>query len=130
MKYYRIFKHPSGDIQAIPEGWSWLAFLFGPMWALYHAMWAIGLGVMVASFGLAMALVETLPQVAEALMNIVLIATALVFGGQGHSWRARNLLAKGYAFVGSAVAGSAEAALAMVSPPAPVQADDDGSPQT
>lgn len=129
MKYFEIFKHPSGDIKAIlPEGWNWMAFLFGPVWALCHAMWAIGLLVVFGNLALAVVLTEALPQGAEAVMNIVMISTALAFGGYGNAWRAGNLRTRDYAFVESAGATSAEAALAKFLPPAPPRQQDDGNP--
>lgn len=33
MKTYKIFKNPTGQYEAVKQGWSWPAFLFGGIWA-------------------------------------------------------------------------------------------------
>lgn len=38
-----------GDAVLIKEGFSWAAFLFGPLWALWHGMWRTAIGVVIMS---------------------------------------------------------------------------------
>ena len=33
MKTYKIFKNPTGQYEAVKQGWSWPAFFFGGIWA-------------------------------------------------------------------------------------------------
>ncbi|HAU28517.1 MAG TPA: hypothetical protein DCW68_00180 [Rhodospirillaceae bacterium] len=65
MKAYTLLRHKTlGDHEAVPEGWSWNAFLMGHLWALWHHLWFFFLGLSLASwlFGLA----------ATGLCNIVI----------------------------------------------------------
>lgn len=38
-----------GDAVLIKEGFSWAAFLFGPLWALWHGMWRTAIGLVIMS---------------------------------------------------------------------------------
>ncbi len=35
MKQYKIYEHPAGAIEAVKLGWSWPAFFFVSIWALF-----------------------------------------------------------------------------------------------
>lgn len=130
MHRYQVFKHPaSGDTEAIPEGWNWAAFLFGPLWALFHSMWAVGVGLLIGGFVLACVAIEVVGPGAEVLMNIVMIATALILASNGNAWRADQQRKQGYEWIEVVVAASPEAALAMVFPNADPDPRDDGTPQ-
>lgn len=40
MKTYRVYKHPDNPISVVVKvGFSWGAFLFGPLWFLLNKMW-------------------------------------------------------------------------------------------
>lgn len=49
MKHYKIFEHPAGNIEAVKLGWSWPAFFFAGIWALFKKMWGLG-GCVFAAF--------------------------------------------------------------------------------
>lgn len=38
---YLIFRHRTGHLAAVYEGWSWSGFLYGPLWALRHRLWKV-----------------------------------------------------------------------------------------
>lgn len=40
---------PDGDAVLIKEGFSWPAFLFGPIWALWHGMWRTAIALLLLS---------------------------------------------------------------------------------
>lgn len=113
MKRYQIFKHPSGDIAAIPDGWNWMAFLFGALWALFHSMWSLGFGVIAGT--LAFNLVATWLIGPGAIIFVLLVSIAIcsIFGQSGNEWLAKKLHAAGYELVEAVTASSAAAALVL-----------------
>ena len=44
---------PAADSDAVlvPEGVNWAAFVFGPVWALWHGMWRTAIALLVISLG-------------------------------------------------------------------------------
>lgn len=127
MKRYQIFKHPAGDTEAIPEGWNWMAFLFGPIWALCHSLWGVGIGFSVGTFVLAYVGIETIGRGAEILMNLVMIVTAVIFGSNGNAWRAARQHTNGYELVDAVEASNAEAALVLAFPSAQLPRQDESN---
>ncbi|MGJ7525849.1 DUF2628 domain-containing protein [Variovorax sp. GB1P17] len=128
MKRYQIFKHPSGDIAAIPEGWNWMAFLFGGLWALFNSMWSLGFGVIVGV--LAFDFVGNLLVGPGASIFVLLVACAIswTFGSNGNEWLAKKLYAAGYELVEAVTASSAAAALVLAFPKAQPSAQDEDNP--
>ena len=109
MKQYRVFEHPSGSKEAVKQGWSWPALLFGVIWALIKKLWAIFggmIGVLVLFF--------ILPPGSgiDFICNLVGLAISIVFGLYGNSWREKNLVSRGFKPVAMVNAKNAEAAIA------------------
>jgi hypothetical protein len=92
MKQYKIFKHPSGAIEAVKQGWSWPAFLFSFIWAVVKKMWAIGIGLLILS----LIFISMVGAGADLLINIVSIIVSVAFGIYGNSLREKNLGSRGY----------------------------------
>jgi hypothetical protein len=42
LKDFKIYENPFGDQEAVKQGWSWPAFIFGGFWALWKNLWLIG----------------------------------------------------------------------------------------
>jgi hypothetical protein len=99
MKQYKIFEHPTGQIESVKQGWSWPAFCFTSIWALVKKMWSIGVTITVGYF-IFMCVEGAVGGKAEATMNIffwiVNIFIGIVFGINGNSWREGNLQTRGY----------------------------------
>ena len=47
MKTYKIFKNPTGQYEAVKQGWSWPAFFFAGIWACVKKMWGLGIGIII-----------------------------------------------------------------------------------
>jgi hypothetical protein len=92
MKQYKVFKHPSGTIQAVKQGWSWPAFLFSFVWAVVKKMWAIGIGL----FILSLIFISLVGRGSDLLINGMSIVVSVIFGIYGNSWREKNLESRGY----------------------------------
>ena len=44
MKVYTVHRQAGGsaeDVEFVPEGFSWSAFLTGPLWPLFHGLWQL-----------------------------------------------------------------------------------------
>ena len=99
---YKIFKHPTGSIEAVKQGWSWPAFFFTYIWAMVKKMWALGVLVFVGWFVLGIIL-NAVATSSERSVIIFMsgIIINIVFGVNGNSWREKNLLARGYKIKGT-----------------------------
>jgi hypothetical protein len=116
MKLYKVFKHPAGGTKVIPEGWNWMAFLFGSLWTFSNELWPLGIGLLAGALALSVVVAEMTEQGASAVMNIVMIITAIVLASNGNAWRAASQSRKGYVLVDTVIASDSEAALATVFP--------------
>lgn len=47
MKFYKIYKHPSGKLEAVKVGWSWPAFFFNFIWALIKKLWLVAFALII-----------------------------------------------------------------------------------
>lgn len=116
MKQYKMFKHPSGAIEAVKQGWSWPAFFFSIIWAMIKKMWALGGGFLVAFFilGLILGIAGAEEGVADGLINIAGIIVNIVFGINGNAWREKNLLSRGFEFQDTVTAANPDGAMALL----------------
>ena len=113
MKIYKVFKHPEQGFKAVKHGFSWPGFFFGCIWALSRQLWLeagllILFGVAVSAIGFGVA------QGSRVFSMILGVMYMLFVGLKGNGWRARNLEARGFAFVGALRARDPQDALAKV----------------
>lgn len=114
MKQYKVFKHPSGAIEAVKQGWSWPAFFFSFIWAMVKKMWPLGIGVLIGFFVLGMVVgAAGGGNGGEALINIAAIISNVVFGLNGNAWREANLHSRGYELEDTVTAANPEGAVAL-----------------
>lgn len=118
MKQYNLYLHNSGrfEAQAVKLGWSWPAFLFGPLWALAKKLWlhAIGFIVAVVAAQFLFLSVAADNPAYDYVPQLLPWALSILFGAKGNIWRERSLCSRGYALTGSAAANNPEAALAQL----------------
>jgi Protein of unknown function (DUF2628) len=91
---------PSGDTVYVKDGFSWPAFFFGAIWALYKKAWILFF-MLAITFGCIVALDELIVRPSRSLLLSTLmlaayIAFAVVCGKRGNSWIRRDLERKGY----------------------------------
>lgn len=97
MKQYKIYEHPSGEMEAVKQGWSWPGFLFGIIWLFVKKMWVWGAGVLTVLVILTLAFgSEDGNGVGDKILNILALIFGLIFGAQGNSMREKNLLSRGF----------------------------------
>lgn len=113
MRVYTVhvppFSHRESDPVLIKEGFSWLAFLFGPLWMLSHRLWLatvalvavmVALGVAMDAFGLS--------QAPQAIVSLVI---SVFVGAHGNDMRRHALSRRGYRDGGVVAARNMDEAL-------------------
>lgn len=126
MKHYKIFEHPAGNIEAVKLGWSWPAFFFDVIWALFKRMWWLGGGVLVALVFVEFLLSESEDEELYELVILAGIVLRAVFGLNGNRWRENNLQSRGYDYKETHTAANPDGATALYlkqKSNAPVQPD-------
>jgi hypothetical protein len=91
MKARRIFHAPSGWVRIVPSGFSWVALVFGPLWAFANRAWLLGILLIAASIPLKF--LEVLGGRAGVLVSL---AFGIVVGHYGCRWLAWSLNKQGY----------------------------------
>ena len=92
----------------VPDRFTWSAFLFAPLWMLWHRLWIVLVGYLAANVALVLAL-----KYADApsdARNIALALLALLIGFEAASLRRWTLLLNGWREVGTVVGDDRESA--------------------
>jgi hypothetical protein len=101
---------PDRDVVLVKEGFSWPAFVFGPLWALARRLWlaaAVFALILVGSEMMMRAFVRD-----EIAMTALTLILSAVFGWVGNDLRRRKLERRGFVFRGVVAGGDIDAALA------------------
>ena len=120
MRTFDIYTHDTLYPEAIKQGFSWPAFIFGWIWAVSEDLNFPVAGLLVASvtlIGLQMYFEEARPFVSMAF-GLTGIAFQVWVGRNGNRWRTANLRKSDYIFVTSVLASSPKSALASLGGPA------------
>jgi len=112
MRSYTIH-HRAGtngdDVVVIKEGFSWGAFVFNFLWALWHRLWLASLALLVVM--LAIDAAADFLGVNPVLAAVIELAVSLWVGFNANDWRRRVLERRGYALGAVIAAPNADAAL-------------------
>lgn len=85
-------QHPTDDDSiAVRVGFSWFAFLFGPVWAFSKGLRLIGVTMILVGIPVVI-LSEALPPMGLAIGVVI----AVLYGTKANEWHKRALLGKGY----------------------------------
>lgn len=85
-------QHPTRDDSVgVPIGFSWMACLFGPIWAFSKRLWLIGAVMILVAIPVTI-LSEALPP----LGILIGIGIAVLYGNRANDWHTQALLRKGY----------------------------------
>ncbi|WP_458094956.1 DUF2628 domain-containing protein [Roseomonas sp. WA12] len=87
----------------VPEGGSFLAFLFGPLWLLWRGLWLVLLGYLLLA-----GLIAVLPDPWE---GVAALALQVLLGFHARDLERWTLRRRGYAVAGVVAAGDEEEAL-------------------
>jgi len=92
----------------VRDGFSWSAFLFGPLWMLRHRLWLALIGYLIVVAGIVAAL-RAVSGAADAVIPVALLL-ALLIGFEAPSLRRYGLKRRGWKYLGVVVADDLEAA--------------------
>lgn len=114
MNQYKLLKHPTGNLEAVKQGWSWPGFFFSFIWAMIKKMWGIGIGALVGALVLGFLVGATGGgQGGDAIINVAAIITNVIFGINGNKWWTNSLKSRGYEEVDTVTAANPDGALAL-----------------
>ncbi len=113
MRIYTVHERPvvpgeDRDAVLVKEGFSWLAFLVAPLWALHYRQWLglLAYAVAVTLLGLA----AEGAALGEASAATLALGFAILVGASANDWRRRTLARQGYGLAGVVAAPDLEAA--------------------
>jgi len=132
MKTFKVYKHPAQGFEAVKEGFSWPALCFGPLWLFVKKLWMFAVAWVVVSMILAS--IEGISDEVGMVSGRMMMVYSLVAGGylalwfipafKGNSWRAKNLLKRGYMLIHTVQAKTPDSAVTQL-----VQSLSSASPQ-
>jgi hypothetical protein len=95
MRIYTAHRRDAGpDLILVKEGFSWPAFFFSVLWALWHRMWLTALLIFAAEVALG-ALADRLA-LSPAAEFAVSLGILLFVGFEANDWRRRSLMRRGF----------------------------------
>lgn len=113
MKQYKIFKHPSGNTEAVKQGWSWPAFFFTCIWAIVEKQWILSFGLLAALIVFVLALSSTNSEAAVFLTYLFGVSINIVLGFNGNALKEGSLISRGYIYASAIGAANPEGAVAL-----------------
>ena len=96
---HNVYQHPDGRREIIKNGFSWPAFLLGPLWAWRKGMGLLGLQLLAVGLFLPFVPVIFVDLFEEAGILVDLIVTLSVLtwiGAHGNAWLRRSVLDRGF----------------------------------
>lgn len=118
MKNWAIYQKGS-ETRIVKIGFSWWALIFNGWWAIYHRLWAIGIGGL-----LLITTLNRLPSTDDAVAIPMLIGIAVIFGLFGNSWVCAQLEKQGYTHTATIKAASPDGARRKMAPNQALQQDE------
>jgi len=110
MRIYSIhYRAGDQDVVVVKEGFSWGAFLFTALWALWHRLWLTFLALLVLLLALDAA--ADLLGLSEAIASVIGLAVSVWIGYSANDWRRRGLERRGYVLSAVVAAQDGDAAL-------------------
>ena len=94
-----IYEHPDGRREIIRDGFSWSAFLFGPLWAWRRGMVSLGFVLLGLHLGLQLIPVLFIDLFGEAGIAVDLffsVAVLVWIGTRGNEWSRQSVLDRGF----------------------------------
>lgn len=110
MRSYTIhYRAADQDVVVVKEGFSWGAFVFTALWALWHRLWLTFLALLVLLLAIDAA-AEAL-DLGEAIASVIGLAASVWIGFSANDWRRRGLERRGYELRTVVAAQDGDAAL-------------------
>jgi hypothetical protein len=112
MRIYTVYVSNDLALNIVPikEGFNWVAFIFSPLWAAFHRLWFVVLGVVLASVCLAWFLFALGGDF--VVQAIALLGLAIIIGWTANDFKRQNLVERGFKEVAILLADGKETAIA------------------
>ena len=104
LKQFNVLTNKEGHIKLIKVGFSWLAFWFTLIWALFNKQWQpLTIGIIIGIFIFFVKENTSLNEniIGESLLFAVTISINIIFGLKGNEWSKKQLLKDNYKIIGS-----------------------------
>jgi len=101
---HSVYEHADGRRETIKNGFSWPAFLFGPLWAWRKGMGSLGfvlLAVALLLQSMPLLFIESIGEAGIVLYPLVTVSVVTWIGGQGNAWLRKSVLDRGFKLVSS-----------------------------
>lgn len=111
MTIFTVLEAPDGKpdkVAIIPDGFSWGAFLFSALWALWHRLWVAAM--VLFALGALLTVASALDWIDAATASLLQLGIALLFGFEARNIHLLALERSGYRRVGIIQASSRDAA--------------------
>ena len=131
MRSFNVYEGNNGTYQAVKNGWSWPAFFFGSIWALFAQLWLIGLLLLPIELFLQMLMSVTEQMQRNAsgsyaettsaiggVIALIALAIRIIFGAYGNAWRRKKLEKSSYRLVKTLDASNKDSAISSCKNPA------------
>ena len=96
---HSVYTHSDGRREIIKHGFSWPAFVFGPLWAWRRGMVSLGFGLLAVHLSLQMIPMIFIDFMVEGgiLLDLIVSLGVLIWiGGQGNTWLRKSALNRGF----------------------------------
>jgi hypothetical protein len=97
------------ETRAVKEGFSWPAFVFSWVWALWHRLWLVAAAIFAAEF--VAGLICGFVGIGAVMSWVIWLGMGLVVGWLANDLRRDHLERRGLADLGVVIAGSGEDAI-------------------
>jgi hypothetical protein len=110
-KTFVVYRHPSGELQAVKQGWSWPATFFIFIWTLIKRMWVLS-ALLIVSWLLYLNANYEDPSPSMNFFDFIEIMSSILLGILGNFWYEKKLLDEGFQRMNTVTAKSKKGALA------------------
>ncbi len=117
MNTFYVFWHPALGYDAVKEGGSWPALLFGPLWAMAKRMWSLSFSILFSILiisGVEYVFDKFEMQVMANIFFFLRFAYFILVGIEGNKWRREYLIEHGYDEIETVEAANKDSAIAIV----------------
>lgn len=126
MRSFNVYEKNDGTCKVVKNGWSWPAFFFGSIWAIFTQLWLIGLLLLPVELLLQILMniigeiqrnasgsyAET-TEIIVGVVALIAMSIRIIFGVYGNAWKRKRLEKSNYRLVKSLEASSKDNAVSL-----------------
>ena len=96
---HTVYEHADGRRETIKNGFSWPAFVFGPLWAWRTGMFSLGFALLAVYVGLQLIpviLIDLLGGAGTLVDFLITMVVLIWIGSRANEWRRKSALDRGF----------------------------------